>query len=67
MGADPRGLSRKALFETLKDSLLLAYGSNSNISSEMIQKEVDEIISVFSKNGSDYISLADFVNIMTSD
>jgi len=67
MGADPRGISRKALFETLKDSLLLAYGKSAGINPEMLQKEVDEIISTFSKNGSEYISLADFINMMTSD
>ena len=67
MGADQRGLSRKALFNTLKDSLLLALGSNANISSDRIEKEVDEIINTFSQNGTDYISLADFVNIITSD
>jgi len=67
MGADQRGLSRKALLNTLKDSLLLALGSNANISSDRIEKEVDEIINTFSQNGTDYISLADFVNIITSD
>jgi len=67
MGADQRGLSRKSLLNTLKDSLLLALGSNANISSDRIEKEVDEIINTFSQNGTDYISLADFVNIITSD
>lgn len=67
MGADQRGLSRKALFNTLKDSLIMAYGENSNINPEMINKEVDEIINTFSKTGSDYIPLADFINIITSD
>jgi len=67
MGANKKGISKKVLFECLRDSLFLAYGVNSKISTEMINKEVDDIIKTFTKNNSDYIPLEDFVNIVTSD
>lgn len=67
MGADRRGISRTALLETLKDTLYKPYITSPNINPDTVLQELDEIMSTFAKPGSDYISLADFVNIMTSD
>jgi len=70
IGDDKNVISTKALFECLKDSLLINNGSNFKINSEMtkmIDTEVEEIIKIFSKDDSDFISIEDFVNILISE
>lgn len=72
IGGDKNGISRKALYELLKDSL--NYGSDgysNGISEKGIKDEVEEILKFVNSNSendnkSDYISLNDFVNILTS-
>jgi len=67
MGGNEKGLSKEALLNCLRESLKLAEGNNQTLTYDSLNKEVEEIISLFTNKKSDYIPLAEFVNIMTSD
>ena len=69
IGGDKNRLSRKALYDLFKESLIHGKdGAINNISEKSLNEEIDEILKFVNLENSDqdFISLNDFVNILLS-